>query len=700
MNGVTVTEIMHTQDRKRLRIPWRTALLMLATHAWSRIRTQIRSVAFVVVYLVFFQVVVLGVPIANALSVSVGVALVIVGLAFFLEGLLLGLMPLGERVGIKIPLKGGLAATVGFGLLVGLGSTFAEPAVAALRTAGALVTAWDTPLLYILLEQRPDALFLAIGIGVGIAVALGMVRFYYGLSIKPFVVVLTPLTLGLSLAMTHHGNLASIVGLAWDTGAITTGAVTVPIVLAMGIGVSRAAGKSEMAGAGFGVIMLASLLPVLSVLLLGFAIGRNTPAPTCEATFFSNDYRAQALRIFEDEDALAAHAFRRGGETGRRALFDHEKAYQDRLSELVLNPQTRRRMLGVMSLRDWLARQASDAERAWIANLEAADEALRPQVPFFSILGSELFLALRAVIPLALLLLFTLLLYLRERPRYHDEVMLGIGLCVIGMMFLTSGIQLGLTPLGDDVGRHLSRVLESASGDQTAFVIENFDRHVVFEVIDTEGRRKPFFYLLTGDEPPRPVAFYEDQYDVSRGRYIHHVPAPARSRGGIERLFYLGSGLILLFAFGIGFGSTLAEPALNAMGHTVEEMTVGTVTQTALVRVVAVGVGLGLTAGMVRIIYDLPLLWLLAPAYLLLIPLTLASAEDFASIAWDSGGVTTGVVTVPLVLAMGLGVGRVFGVVDGFGVLALASVYPIVSVMCYGLIARYFERRSLRETEG
>ena len=93
------------------------------------------------------------------------------------------------------------------------------------------------------------------------------------------------------------------------------------------------------------------------------------------------------------------------------------------------------------------------------------------------------------------------------------------------------------------------------------------------------------------------------------------------------------------------------------------------------------------------------MIWLLAPPYLLLIPLTIWSEEDFAGIAWDSGGVTTGPVTVPLVLAMGLGIGGELGVVDGFGVVSMASVFPILSVSLYGFMIRARQRRSINQAE-
>jgi hypothetical protein len=110
---------------------------------------------------------------------------------------------------------------------------------------------------------------------------------------------------------------------------------------------------------------------------------------------------------------------------------------------------------------------------------------------------------------------------------------------------------------------------------------------------------------------------------------------------------------------------------------------------------VAIGVGLGLALGVLKIAYNLPLTYLLIPPYIILLPLTLLSSESFVNFAWDSAGVTTGPITVPLVLAMGLGIGaNVPGIVEGFGILAMASVTPIIAVLAVGfLVSR--QRRAL-----
>ena len=92
----------------------------------------------------------------------------------------------------------------------------------------------------------------------------------------------------------------------------------------------------------------------------------------------------------------------------------------------------------------------------------------------------------------------------------------------------------------------------------------------------------------------------------------------------------------------------MAEPALNALGLTVEGITVGTVKRSDIVQVVSIGVGIGIVLGLSRILFDLPLIWLIIPSYVLLLPLTLLSEEEFTAIAWDSGGVTTGPVTVQI----------------------------------------------------
>jgi len=132
------------------------------------------------------------------------------------------------------------------------------------------------------------------------------------------------------------------------------------------------------------------------------------------------------------------------------------------------------------------------------------------------------------------------------------------------------------------------------------------------------------------------------------------------------------------------------------MGFTVETLTEGAFPRKLLIRTVALGVAFGLALGVAKIVFDLALAWLLVPGYALALAMTLLSSEEYVNLAWDSAGVTTGRVTVPLVLALGLGLGRTVGVAEGFGVLAMASVGPIVSVLAVGLWVTLRKRRARR----
>ena len=139
----------------------------------------------------------------------------------------------------------------------------------------------------------------------------------------------------------------------------------------------------------------------------------------------------------------------------------------------------------------------------------------------------------------------------------------------------------------------------------------------------------------------------------------------------------------------LGFGATLAEPALNALGQTVENLTNGSFKKNTLMYAVSLGVAFGISVGVAKIIFNIPIAYLLMPGYLLAIILTYFSNEEFVNIAWDSAGVTTGPVTVPLVLAMGLGFGNALGAIEGFGILSMASIGPIVAVLSTGLYIRW-----------
>lgn len=520
---------------------------LLTPYLKQKISEQLKAVLPLALYLVLFQTLILRQHIMDASLVVGGLLAVILGLMLFMEGLRLGLMPFGETIGNKLPKKSSLPVVLVVVFLLGIGVTFAEPAIGALKMAGSNVDPLMAPYLYTLLTNWSDILVLVVGGGVGLAAVLGTLRFIFDWSLKPLIFLSVIPTLLITLYSMQIPELSRIIGLAWDSGAVTTGPVTVPLVLALGIGIAAAAGSGNQSLSGFGIVTLASLFPIIGVQLLGIYIYETVPL-------------AQILN-------------------------------------------------GVQ--------MAQTANPAWYQ-----------MTPFVEIISG-----IRAIVPLVVFLGLVLFLLLKDRIPDFKVVSLGIGFSVLGMIVFNLGLTYGLAALGSQAGTMI------------------------------------------------PAAFTGIEAIADSPLYW----------------FSLGIAITILFAFLLGFGATIAEPALNALGLTVERLTNGAFKKQTLMMSVAFGVGGGIALGVVKIIFDWPLAWMLIPLYLLALLLTLLSSEEFVNVAWDSAGVTTGPVTVPLVLAMGLGLGQAVGAIEGFGILAMASIGPILCVLVVGLWTRYHSYRLEKE---
>ena len=535
--------------KEHIRVTPREATVILAPYIGSKFWEQFSLVLPIVAYLVLFQVIVLRESVEQALQIGWGVFCVIVGLMFFMEGLRLGLMPFSERIGAGLPQNATLPIVLGFAFLVGIGATLAEPSIGALKAAGAWIDPERAPLLHYLLNEQSTLLVICFGIGVGIAALLGILRIIRDWRLGVLIVPTVIAALSLTLIAYFNETTAPIIGLAWDSGAVTTGPVTVPLVLSLGIGLAAVAGRADTGKAGFGIVTLASLFPIIAVLLTGLIL------------FYIGNFDPSGVQA---------------------AVGASPAAEQLSLSGAVFSA------------------------------LVSAFQAIVPLVIF-------LYVVLRFLVRVPL-----------ERPR---EVWLGISFAVFGMFLFNLGLGTGLTPLGGQVGSTLP----------TAF------------------------------NPPGEALLGE----------------------------VLGRAVTVIFAFLMGYGATLAEPALNALAIKVEEITVGAFKRSLLMHTVAFGVGLGVALGVTKLLFEISLVWFLLPLYILLIPITAISSEAFVNIGWDSAGVTTGPITVPLVIALGLGLGSAMNVVEGFGILAMASVCPIISVLTMGLLAgRRREKHEETSEEG
>ena len=522
-----------------------------------------------------------------------------------------------------------------------------------LKLLGAQVKVREAPLLFTLLNRRAAGLVTAISIGVGFAVFLGVLRFHYHISLKPFIFTIIPILLAVSAAAHFNPNLKHIISLAWDTGGVTTGPVTVPLIMALGIGISRSVGGEERGLTGFGIVTLASALPILAVLLYGFVLSPGVPLPAAKTDFFTPDNKQEIFSLFAGETEM------------------------NRYAKLHLDPESAEIFIGN-------GEKAEPGEKL----LPAGGEAEKSD-GIAALLSGNVKKSLLAIMPLALFLLVVLLVLNKGRISGYDEIILGIFLSVFGMTVFSMGIDTGLSKLGEETGRNLPATYRAVPVPENSIVIRSFfDEGLLRPVMKEDGSRHDYFLFLEG-ETIHYLPYKPERLDRSAGIYVH-VP----ERGPIFGGTIGGFAAILVFAFFMGIGATLAEPALNTLGIAVEEVSVGTFKKSSLIRSVAVGVGIGMTAGFLKILFDIPIVFMLIPSYTLLLVLTAFSPEDFVAIAWDSAGITTGPIAVPLVISMGLGIGGEIGVVEGFGVIALASVYPILFVLGNGLILT-MRRRSV-----
>jgi hypothetical protein len=531
---------------RRIKLTVTEAVKLLQPYVSVRFMEQIRAVVPLALYLALFQILFLQQMVEDSWLITGGLFAVIVGLMFFMEGLKLGLMPFGTVIGSNLPRKSPLPLVLFITLLLGIGVTFAEPAIGALKAAGQNVSVERAPYLFALLNQWSDVLVLVVGASVGLAAVVGTLRFLYGWSLKPLIYLALVPVLALTIYSAFDPELWKIIGLAWDCGAVTTGPVTVPLVLSLGIGIAAAAGKGDSGLSGFGIVTLASLFPIIGVLLLCIYVSwAVTP-----------------------EEIIAA------------------------------------------------AQAAADSSQATV-------------LPWYEISpGVEIVLGVRAILPLVLFLFFIFKVVLREQLANQGEIIYGITLAVIGMIIFNLGLTYGLSMLGANAGGLVPTAFMEVSG-----------------------------------QPASPL-------------YLYGV----------------GLTLALAFAWVLGFGATLAEPALNALGTTTENLTNGVFKKKTLINAVSIGVGCGIALGLAKLIFDLPLVWLILPGYLLALVLTFFSTEEFVNVAWDSAGVTTGPITVPLVLAMGIGFGNATHAVEGFGILCMASIGPIITVMITGLWSHHKAR--------
>jgi hypothetical protein len=431
---------------------------------------------------------------------------------------------------------------------------------------------------------------LFVGLGVGMAAVIGLLRFTRDWSLKPLIYSALVLTISLTTyCMWGDESLRSIMGLAWDCGAVTTGPVTVPIILAIGIGVTSFTNQGKEASplSGFGVVTLASLYPVLAVESLGVIVSLvKTDDEVLEAV--------QKLQVHNEVSWYSESPF-------REAIFAIRA-----IAPLVTFVGI---VLKLILKEPWPKITLKEILTGRIG--QTPDEETPNETPKGT--GEENNDGLGAI----------------REPKWKYTIFFA-GLCCaqFGMIVFNLGLTFGLSALGNQAGEILPAAYLEVKGEEDS----------------------PFFSASAG-------------------------------------LIIIG-----VFGFCLGFLATIAEPALNVLGMKVEMLTNGEFSKNLLIYSVSFGVGSGITLGVLKVVLHWELIWMIYIGYIIAVLTTIPSDEAFVNVAWDSAGVTTGPVTVPFVLSLGLSLGNAAEADDGFGILTLASIGPIISVLCAGLFTRFYKR--------
>ncbi|WP_409525258.1 DUF1538 domain-containing protein [Nitrincola sp. MINF-07-Sa-05] len=467
----------------------------------------------IIVVVVFFQLVILQQMPENTLSMSLGLLIVAVGVALFLQGLELSIFPVGKSLSNQFAKRGSVPILLSFGFAIGFSAVVAEPALIAVAQQAEEIS-----------QGRVDALTLRllVAISVGFVIALGVFRTIFGFPLHWFMIIGYMLVVLVTFFAPEE-----IVGLAYDSGGVTTNIVTVPLIAALGIGLAASIRGRNPLTDGFGLVALAVMVPMITVQLYGIIVFSGA-APDAELTLYSG-----------------------GVEVERHVL------------------------VGMLL---------------------------------------DLATMLRDVIPIILTILFFQYLILKRPLSNPPKIIFGFILVILGLYAFVVGLKMGLFPIGSSMAEQL----------------------------------------------------------ISMERF----------------------GFIYLFAFMIGFATTMAEPALIAVGQQAEQAAAGKINGTVIRVLVAIGVAVGITIGVHRIISGGSMHYYIIGGYTLVIILTALAPRYIIALAYDLGGVTTSEVTVPLVTALGIGLAtHIEGrnvLIDGFGLIAFASIFPIVTVMIYAIVMQWY----------
>ncbi len=236
---------------------------------FGSLKSSFKDLLPIVAVIAFFQLVVLQQPIPHLVDILIGSILVVIGLALFIQGLEMGLFPIGESLATAFAYRGSVGWLLIFAFCLGFSTTIAEPALLAISSEAAQVAS-DGGMIEDSQQARKsyaNGLRYTVAFSVGLAILIGVVRILKGWPIQYLIIggyCLVVLTTAIAPK--------EIIGIAYDSGGVTTSTITVPLVTALGVGLASSIKNRNPMIDGFGLIAFASLTPMIFVMLYGTAL--------------------------------------------------------------------------------------------------------------------------------------------------------------------------------------------------------------------------------------------------------------------------------------------------------------------------------------------------------------------------------------------------------------------------------------------
>lgn len=684
----------------------------------SELVTQFKSVGPISVFLIIFVSAARRRLVNDFWQTLFGMICAAFGLTLFLFGLKGSIMPLAEKIGDLLNQKFHLSVVLFISFIFGVLVTLAEPAVSALRPLGAEVDRFRAPYLYYIVNDGIDLLLLAIGIGVGIAAVVGTARFVYRWKFKPIVVASASfcvLTSGIIYMFVE--DLRPTISLAWDAGAVTTGPVTVPILLALGKGaVSNSALTKNprilrrRPMQGFGLVTLASLYPIICVHIYSVIV------------YFTVSEESIKSGEVKTQDSAADRPPVRELITAIRSIAPLSVVLIGVLKLLL------RAGLPHVSMQSIMRENATQApaygDPHLVPNLEEASAGEGcVELSRLSTQGLDVeSQSERAASPLA-----------TDGDAVHgdfdheEEPMVRSDVEPSAMAshgdnvkFQDESDSSTTTEDGDAVDisdvepsamrTHIHDVQLQDESDSSATTEDGdiFQSETITSPLSESGYAEPgnsennnetsdkatssiFLWALLSSQIGLILFNIGLHYGfASLGSQVGDLlPALYKRVDGDPDSPLLsavpGSVVAYAFIFCLAILATRAEPGLKVLSEQVKSLTEGIMKRKHTVYSVALGVAIGMMAGSSRLQFSLDIFPYLSIMYVIALYLTLFAPRTVVKVAWDSAGVTTGPVTVPFVLSIGLAYAKALSLQAGFGILACSSVGPIITVLLVGI---------------